>query len=69
MDTNLSLDKEIAILELESKIEGHQLKRKQIQIEKMRIQRRITDLDEAIVGVDASIAEAQQQLETEKSKE
>jgi hypothetical protein len=69
MDTNLSLDKEIAILELESKIEGHQLKRKQIVIEKMRITRRIADLEEAIVGVDASIAEAQQQLADEKAKE
>jgi|WetSurSiteA1Bulk_404760.scaffolds.fasta_scaffold479777_1 hypothetical protein len=69
MDTNLSLDKEITLLELESKIEGHQLKRKQIQIEKMRIQRRITDLDEAIVGVDASIATAQAELDAVKTSE
>jgi hypothetical protein len=69
MATNLSLDKEITLLELESKIEGHQLKRKQILIEKMRITRRIADLEEAIVGVDASIATAQAELDAVKNSE
>ena len=69
MATNLSLDKEITLLELESKIEGHQLKRKQILIEKMRITRRITDLEEAIVGVDESIATAQAELDAVKNSE
>ncbi len=64
MDTNsrLSLKHEIHILELESKIEGLQHKRKQIVIEQMRIKARIVDLDEAIVGVDGNIVESQKDL-------
>ena len=62
MDTNLSLDKEIALLELESKIEGSQLKKKQIMIEKMRMGRRISDLEEAMLSLDGVIAKTQQEL-------
>ena len=68
MDTNLSLDKEIVLLELESKVEGLQLKKKQIVLEKMHITRRLTDLDTAISGIDVSIANAQAELDAEKAK-
>ena len=64
MDTNSksSLAHEIHILELESKIEGQQHKRKQIQIEIMKLKARIPDLEEAIAGIDANIAESTQDL-------
>jgi len=57
-----SLEHEIHILELESKIEGSQHKRKQIQIEIMKLKARIPDLEEAITGIDANIAETQVNL-------
>jgi len=57
-----SLEHEIRVLEIEAKIEGFQHRRKQIQIEKMRITARISELDEASGGIDATIAEAQQEL-------
>ena len=63
-----SLEREIHILELEAKIEGLQHKQKQIRIEKMRISARISDLDEAIVGIDKTIAEAQQNLSDYKAE-
>ena len=68
MPTNLSLEHEIAILQLEAKVEGLQHRRKQILIEKMLIEKRIGDLDEAIAGVDNSITEAQSELDNERQK-
>ena len=61
-NSKLSLAHEIHILELESKIEGQQHKRKQIKIEIMRLQARIPDLEEAIAGIDANIVESTQDL-------
>lgn len=62
-----SLAHEIHVLELESKIEGLQHKGKQIKIEIMRLQARIPDLEEAIGGIDANIAEAQTDLSDYKA--
>jgi hypothetical protein len=64
MDTNSksSLEHEIHVLELESRIEGSRHRKKQIQIEKMKITARISDLDEAMVGIDTNIAEMEQEL-------
>ena len=63
-----SLEHEIHILELESKIEGLQHKKKQIKIEVMRLQARIPDLEEAMGGIDTSIAEATQGLQDYKEE-
>ena len=57
-----SLAREIHILELESKIEGQNHKKKQIKIEIMKIQSRIPDLEEAIAGIEANIIESTKDL-------
>jgi hypothetical protein len=68
MATNLTLDREIALLQLEAKVEGLQHKHKQIKIEKMMIQKRVSDLDDALAGVEQSITDAQLELNNEKEK-
>jgi hypothetical protein len=64
MDTNSksSLELEIHVLELEARIEGSRHRKKQIQIEKMKITARISELEEAMIGIDANIAEMEQEL-------
>jgi hypothetical protein len=67
IDSKTSLEHEIHVLELEAKIEGMQHRKKQIQIEKMRISAKIGSLDEAMVGIDANIADAEKNLEDYKA--